>query len=156
MLSFVIKHALWDTTISGVYHSFREKWCSSVFWPSYSQTVTLRPPRLYDRVVVTTTLGSLRSNDAKATRTSFKKVCLRSFNLYSNYSYPCSRCRRTLLKLNFKGPYPSSERELKFRRCLFTSSIKHEIRHFHVVVVQKRERNVQKKCDARAKLLFCL
>ena len=105
--------------------------------------MTLRPPRLYDRVVVTTTLGTLRSNDATATRTSFKKVCLRSFNLYSNYSYPCSRCRRTLLKLNFKGPYPSSERELKFRRCLFTSFIKHKIiRHFHVVVVQKRERNV--------------
>ena len=53
-------------------------------------------------------------------------------------------CRRTLLKLNFKGLYPSSEREIKFRRCLFTSSIKREIRHFYVVVVQKRERNVQK------------
>ena len=64
--------------------------------------------------------------------------------------------RRTLLKLNFKGPCPSSEREIKFHRCLFTSSIKHEIRHFHVVFVQKRKRNVQKKCDARAKLLFCL
>ena len=56
----------------------------------------------------------------------------------------------------FQVPYPSSEREIKFRRCLFTSSIKREIRHVHVVVVQKRERNVQKKCDARAKLLFCL
>ena len=54
------------------------------------------------------------------------------------------KCRRTLLKLNFKGPYSSSEREIKFHRCLFTSSIKREIRHFHVVVVQKRERNVQK------------
>ena len=64
-------------------------------------------------------------------------------------------CRRTVLKLNFKGPYSSSEREIKFRRCLFTSSIKREIRHFHIVVVQKRERNIQKKCDARAKLLFC-
>ena len=39
---------------------------------------------------------------------------------------------------------------------MFTSSLKREIRHFHVVVVQKRETNVQKKCDARAKLLFCL
>ena len=46
---------------------------------------------------------------------------------------------------------------MKFRRCLFTFSKKHEIRHFHVVVVQKRERNVQKSVrDARAKLLFCL
>ena len=53
-------------------------------------------------------------------------------------------CRRTLLKLNFKRPNSSSEREIKFRRCLFTSSIKLEIRHFHVVVVQKRKRNVQK------------
>ena len=52
-------------------------------------------------------------------------------------------CRRTLMKLNFKGPNSSSEREKKFRRCLFTSSIKREMRHFHVVIVQKRERNVQ-------------
>ena len=32
--------------------------------------------------------GTLRSNDATATRTSLKKVCLRSFSLYSDYSYP--------------------------------------------------------------------
>ena len=39
---------------------------------------------------------------------------------------------------------------------MFTTSTKREIRHFHVVVVQRRQRNVQlKKCDARAKLLFC-
>ena len=50
---------------------------------------------------------------------------------------------RTLLKLNSKGPYSSSESKIKFLRCLFTFSIKHEIRHFHVVV-QKRQRNVQK------------
>ena len=36
------------------------------------------------------------------------------------------------------------------------SSLKREIRHFLVDVVQKQERNVQKKRDARAKLLFCL
>ena len=42
------------------------------------------------------------------------------------------------------GPYLSSEREIKFRRCLFTFSVKREIRHFHVVVVQKRRTNVQK------------
>ena len=50
---------------------------------------------------------------------------------------------RTLLNLNSKGPYSRSESKIKFRRCLFTFSIKHEIRHFHVVV-QKRQRNVQK------------
>ena len=53
-------------------------------------------------------------------------------------------CRRTVLKLDFKGPYLILEREIQFRRCLFTFSIKREIRHFHVVVVQKRERNIQK------------
>ena len=34
--------------------------------------------------------------------------------------------------------------ERKFCRCLFTRSIKHEIKHFHVVVVQWRQRNVEK------------
>ena len=29
--------------------------------------------------------------------------------------------------------------EIKFRRCLFPFSTKHEIRHFHVVVVEKQE-----------------
>ena len=35
---------------------------------------------------------------------------------------------------------------------MFTSSTKREIRYFHVVVVQRRQRN---KRDASAKLLFC-
>ena len=38
---------------------------------------------------------------------------------------------------------------------MFPSSTKREFRHFHVVVGQRRQRNVQKKRDARAKLLFC-
>ena len=38
----------------------------------------------------------------------------------------------------------SSERERKFRLRLYNSSVRREIRHFHVVVVQRRERNVQK------------
>ena len=32
----------------------------------------------------------------------------------------------------------------KFHRRLFASSIKREIKHFHVVVMQQRQRNVQK------------
>ena len=63
---------------------------------------------------------------------------------------------RTLLNLNSKGPYSSSESKIKFRRCLFTFSIKHEIRHFHVVFsCRKRRRNVQKAWRS-ANLLFCL
>ena len=45
--------------------------------------------------------------------------------------------------VNFSGVLP------------LTSYIKREIRTFHVVVVRRRKRNVQKKCAARAKLLFC-
>ena len=37
---------------------------------------------------------------------------------------------------------------------VFPSSTKREFRHFHVVVVQRQQRNVQKKRDARAKLFF--
>ena len=46
------------------------------------------------------------------------------------------------MDLNSEGPYSSSEREIKFRRCLFTYYIKDEIRYSHVVDVQKRA----KKC----------
>ena len=38
---------------------------------------------------------------------------------------------------------------------MFMFSTKHEFRHFHIVVVQQQQRNVQKKHDACAKLLFC-
>ena len=54
------------------------------------------------------------------------------------------------------GPYPSTKRKIKVSRCLFTSSIKREIRHFHVVVVQKRAKKCTKNRGTRAKLLFCL
>ena len=66
------------------------------------------------------------------------------------------KCGRTLLEVNCQRPYPSAERETKFHRCLLTFPIKREIRHFHVVVVQKRVKKCTKKRDARVKLLFCL
>ena len=103
-------------------------------------------------------IGTLRLNDAVATRTSLKKMNLHSFQSLSQLFLPTYfvKCRRTLLELSSLGPYPSSEREIKFRRCLFTSSIEREIRHFHVVVVQKRANKCTKKRVARAKMLFCL
>ena len=90
--------------------------------------------------------GSLRSDNATATRTSLKKwICvLLVFTAIIPTTYFVKCTRRTLLKLNFKWPYSSSEREIKFRRCLLTSPFKREIRHFHVEVVQKQERNVHK------------
>ena len=42
----------------------------------------------YFKIKIKDSLGTLRSNDATATRTSLKRVNLRSFSLYSDYSYP--------------------------------------------------------------------
>ena len=59
--------------------------------------------------------------------------------------------------LNPKGPYLSLEKEKETFCAVFTYPVKRarEIRTFHVAVVQRRLRNVQKKRDACAKLLFC-
>ena len=52
--------------------------------------------------------------------------------------------RTNTFELNSKGPYQSSEKEKESRCHDIPSSIKREIRHFHIVVVQQRQRNVQK------------
>ena len=51
-----------------------------------------------------------------------------------NTSYDTSR----------KWPPPSEVRELKFRPCLFSLFIKRKIRHFHIKVVYKGQRNETK------------
>ena len=71
------------------------------------------------------------------------------------------KCRRTLQKLHFKSLYPSSwEREIKFRRCLFTSSDRPPYntrkKAFSRRSGAKRGKKCTKTCDARTKLLFCL
>ena len=48
------------------------------------------------------------------------------------------------LELNSKRLYQSSGKENESRCLVFTSSTKREIRLFHVLVVQRRQRNVQK------------
>ena len=55
------------------------------------------------------------------------------------------KCSRSSMELISWGPHSSLERERKSRVCLFTSCIKRKIRHFHVVVVQSRQRNVRKR-----------
>ena len=102
-------------------------------------------------------LGTLRSNDATANKNVSKNE-FALFHSLSQFSLPTYfvKCRRTFLELNSQGPYPSSKRDIKVRCCLFMSAIKQEIRHFHVVVVQKQAKKFTKKRDACAKLLFCL
>ena len=48
------------------------------------------------------------------------------------------------LELNSKGQHQSSGKEKESCCLVFPSSTKREIRQFHVVVVQRRQRNVQK------------
>ena len=66
------------------------------------------------------------------------------------------------LELNSKGLHQSSGKEKESCCLVFPSSTKREIRHFHVVVVQRRLRNVQKSvmhvqscCFANINLLLC-
>ena len=66
------------------------------------------------------------------------------------------------LELNSKRLYQSWEKGKENRCLVFTSSMKRKIRKLHIVFVQWRQRNVQKKCNARAEfsavlklVLFC-
>ena len=59
------------------------------------------------------------------------------------------------LKLNSQALYQSSGNEKENCCFVFPSSTKRKIRHFHVLIMQRRQRNVQKtERDARTKLLF--
>ena len=53
------------------------------------------------------------------------------------------KCWQLFLEWNSKGQYQSPGKE-KESYLVFTSSTKREIRHFHVVVVQRRLTNAQK------------
>ena len=71
------------------------------------------------------------------------------------------KCWQIFLELNSKRLCQSSGKEKESCCLVFPSSTKHEFRHFHVVVVQWRQRNVQKSmmhmqscCFANLKTLF--
>ena len=71
------------------------------------------------------------------------KVNLRCLNLIA--LIPSRSIRQTLATtLNSKGLYQSSGKENESCCLVFPSSTKREIRHFHVVLVQRRLRNEQK------------
>ena len=65
--------------------------------------------------------------------------------------------KEILLQSDSYCSIPNVKIERKVSRRLFTSSFKREIRKFHVVVhVKETAKKCNKKCDAGAKLLFCL
>ena len=57
------------------------------------------------------------------------------------------------LEYNSRGLHQSSGKEKESCCLVFPTSTKREIKHFHVVVVQRRQRNEQEKRDARAKVV---
>ena len=68
------------------------------------------------------------------------------FSLYRDYSNSLTLSNASELvwswmSINHIQVYKEKQ---KFRHCLFTSSTKREIGHYHLVVVQWRQRNVQK------------
>ena len=108
-------------------------------------------------------LGASTTTTAKTTKTSLKKWIRATSNiiaLFPTRSIP--QMLTNFLESNCKI-LQSSGKEGESRCLVFTSSSKREIRHFHVVVVQRRQRNVQKGvmhvqscCFANLnQLLFC-
>ena len=65
------------------------------------------------------------------------------------------KCWWTFLELNSKGLYRRSRKE-KESRCLVFTSCQREIRHLHVIVMQKRQRNVPKKTWCTCKFVVLL
>ena len=71
------------------------------------------------------------------------KVNLRCLKHYCAYSIS-SNAGNFFLELSSRGLYQSSGKEKESCCLVFLSSTNREIRHVHVVIVQKRQRNVQK------------
>ena len=89
----------------------------------------------------------------------------RCFKFYRAYfiSFNSSNGRHFFLELNTKRLYQSCGKEKESSCLMLTSSTKRKISHFHVVVVYRQQRNVQKRvmhvqscCFANLNLLlFC-
>ena len=91
---------------------------------------------------VVRTIERLSNNGGRRLRKRHLKVNSRCFKLYPAYSN--SSIHKMLV--NFSGVEflkTVSKFRKRSRRLVFTSSTKREIRHFHVAVVQQRQRNVQ-------------
>ena len=91
------------------------------------------------------------------------KVNSHFFSLYRDYSNSLTLSNASELFWSWISiNHIQVHEENEFCHCLFTSFTKREIRHFHVVVVQWRQRNIQKsvmhmqRCRFALLLLFLL
>ena len=110
------------------------------------------------RVVLKTLLGSFRTEVGDVSENVTLKRNSRFFQTVSAFIPVCLKCQKwaNFHGVDFLGTALNFRKRKKIRRRLFASSIKREIMHFLVVIVQRQQRNVQEKYDARANLLFCL
>ena len=107
---------------------------------------------------------SNNGGDGLLRETSLKKSrCFKLYRAYSISSNSPMLANFFFLTLNSNGLCQNSGKEKESRCLVFTSSKKREIRYFHVVVVQWRQRNVQKSvmhvqscCVANLNQLFFL
>ena len=88
-------------------------------------------------------LGSLSNNDYDGHKNVSEFALLQTLSpLFRLVQF--IKCWGIFLDLNSKGLYQRSGKEKESRCLVFTSSTKREIRQFHIVVVQRRQRKVQK------------
>ena len=92
--------------------------------------------------------GAYAATTATATKTSLKTWISAASNFIalipSHLKLLCQVLAIVLKCMNSKGLYQSSGKEKGSCCLVFPSSTKREFRHFHVVVVQRKWRNVQK------------
>ena len=90
----------------------------------------------------------------KATKTSLKNLILTASKVIMLFHLvQFAKCWQFFLELNSKILYRSSGKEKESCCLVLTSSAKHEIKYYHIVVVQWWQRNAQKPV-AHAELLF--
>ena len=95
--------------------------------------------RILSRILI----GSLSNKKRRRLRKwKLNSRCLKLYRAYS-VSFNSTNLGK-FSEFNSKGLYQSSRKEKESCFLVFLSSKKREIRHFHVVVVQRRHRNVQK------------
>ena len=87
--------------------------------------------------------SSVKQQRRRRLRKRHLEVNLRFFKLYRAYSI-LSNIGNFCLELSSRALYQSSGKEKESCCLVFLSSTNREIRHFHVVIVQKRQRNIQK------------
>ena len=116
-----------------------------LFLYNFISQLNLQQPKDLSRTAFTQVLHQQNSSS-----TPWLGVKVSSLSFMFSYMWKGNRVLSNIpeppgyLGLISYGLHSSLEREKNIRRRLGTSSIKRKIRHFHVVVVQRRQRNVLK------------